>query len=61
VAIWSVASRVSLTVPRWWGLSDKVLVIGMSQTVPDREADPRDHLLGLRGACIGGSFRITQA
>ncbi|HEX3964748.1 MAG TPA: DUF1707 domain-containing protein [Trebonia sp.] len=61
VAIWSVASRVSLTVPAWWGLSDKVLAIGMSQTIPDREADPGEHLLRLRGACIGGSFRVTQA
>jgi hypothetical protein len=61
VAIWSVASRVSLTVPHWWGLSNKVLVIGMSQTIPDREADRSDHLLRLRGACIAGSFRVTQA
>ena len=61
VTIRSVASRVSLTVPQWWGLSDKVLVIGMSQTIPDREADPGDHLLRLRGACMGGSFRVTQA
>ena len=40
--------------PHWWGLSSKVLVIGMSRTIPDREADPGDHLLRLRGACIGG-------
>jgi hypothetical protein len=61
VAIWSVASSVSLTVPHWWGLSSKVLVIGMSQTIPDREAGRGDHLLRLRGACIGGSLRVTEA
>jgi hypothetical protein len=61
VAIWSVASRVSLTVPRWWGLSSKVLVIGTSQTIPDREAGRGDHLLRLRGACIGGSLHVTEA
>jgi hypothetical protein len=61
VAIWSVASSVSLTVPRWWGLSSKVLVIGASQTIPDREAGRGDHLLRLRGACIGGPFRVTEA
>jgi hypothetical protein len=61
VTIWSVASRVSLTVPHWWGLSDKVLVIGMSRTIPDREASHGDHLLRLRGACLGGSLRVSQA
>ena len=61
VTIWSVASRISLTVPRWWGLSDKILVVGRSATIPDREADPGDYLLRLRGACIGGSLRVAQA
>ena len=49
----------------WEGLvvkrADKVLVIGMSRTIPDREAGSGDHLLRLRGACIGGSLHVTQA
>jgi hypothetical protein len=56
-----VASRLSIIVPRWWSLNDKVLVLGMSQTVPDREAERDDPVLRLRGACIGGSLRVTQA
>jgi hypothetical protein len=61
LTVWSVASRVSLTIPRWWGLTDKVLVVGMSQAVPGQEADARAPLLRVRGACLGGSFRLTQA
>jgi hypothetical protein len=55
-----VASRLSIIVPRWWSLNDKVLVMGVSQTVPDREAERNDPILRLRGACIGGSLRVTQ-
>jgi hypothetical protein len=54
------ASRLSITVPRWWSLNDKVLVMGMSRTVPDREADRNDPILRLRGACIGGSLHVSQ-
>ena len=61
VAIWSVASRVSLTVPRWWGLTDKVFVVGLSQAVPDQEGDVHAPLLRVRGSCLGGSFRLMQA
>jgi hypothetical protein len=61
LTIRSVASRVSIIAPRWWSLNDKVLVMGMSETVPDREAERHDPILRLRGACIGGSLRVTQA
>jgi hypothetical protein len=61
LTIRGVASRVSITVPRWWSLNDKVLVLGMSQTVPDREAERTDPVLRLRGACVGGSLRVSQA
>jgi hypothetical protein len=61
LTIWGVASRVSLTVPRWWGLTDKVLVVGVSRAVPDQEADAHAPLLRVRGMCLGGSFRLTQA
>jgi hypothetical protein len=61
LTIRSVASRVSVIAPRWRSLNDKVLVLGMSQTVPDREAERNDPVLRLRGACVGGSFRVSQA
>lgn len=61
LTIRGVASRVSIIAPRWWSLNDKVLVLGMSQTVPDREAERTDPILRLRGACVGGSLRVSQA
>jgi hypothetical protein len=62
LTIRGIASRVSVTVPRWWGLTDQVFVIGMSHAVPTQEeTDAHAPLLRLRGACLGGSFRLTQA
>ncbi len=61
LTIWSVLSTVAITVPRWWGLTDKTFVVGMSHAVPGREADSQAPVLRIRGACIGGSFRLTQA
>jgi Domain of unknown function (DUF1707) len=61
LTIRGVASRVSIIAPRWWSLNDKVLVLGMSRTLPDREAGPNDPILRLRGACIGGSLHVSQA
>jgi hypothetical protein len=61
LTIWGVAARVSITVPRWWGLTDKVFVVGLSEAVPDQEADVHAPLLRVRGTCLGGSFRLTQA
>jgi hypothetical protein len=61
LTVWGVASRVSVTVPRWWGLTDKVFVVGMSRAIPDQEADIHAPLLRVRGSCLGGSFRLTQA
>jgi hypothetical protein len=61
LTIRGVASRVSIIAPRWWSLNDKVLVLGMSRTVPDREAERTDPVLRLRGACVGGSLHVSQA
>jgi hypothetical protein len=60
LTIWSVASTVSITVPHWWGLTDKTLVLGRSRAVPDHEPDSRAPILRVRGTCAGGSFRLTQ-
>lgn len=55
-----VAARIAITVPARWGLTSQVLVLGMSSTVADREPDPGDPLLRLRGACAGGSLTVTR-
>jgi hypothetical protein len=62
LTIWGVAARVSITVPRWWGLTDKVFAVGLSQAVPAQEpADRHAPVLRVRGTSLGGSFRLTQA
>jgi hypothetical protein len=61
LTIWSVLSTVSITVPHSWGLTDKTFVLGKSRTTADREASSHAPILRIRGACLGGSFRLTQA
>jgi hypothetical protein len=61
LTVWGTAARISVTVPAGWGLSNKVLVLGVSQSVADRDGDHGDPLLSLRGACLGGSLTVTRA
>jgi hypothetical protein len=61
VTVWGTAARISVTVPAGWGLSNQVLVLGVSQAVADRDGDHGDPLLRLHGACLGGSLTVTRA
>jgi len=56
-----VAARVAITVPASWRVSDQVLVLGRRQAIPDQDAAPGAVILRLRGACLGGTYRLTQA
>ncbi len=59
VTVWSVAARVTITVPAGWRVTDQVLVLGSRQAVPGRDGDPGAVHLRLRGACLGGTYRVT--
>jgi hypothetical protein len=61
LTVWGTAARISVTVPAGWGLNNQVLVLGVSQSVADRDGDHGDPLLRLRGACLGGSLTVTRA
>jgi hypothetical protein len=61
LTVWSVAARVAITVPPGWRVSNQVLVLGSRQAMADRDGGPREPLLRLRGTCVGGSFRLSQA
>ena len=61
LTIWSVAARIVVTVPPGWRVIDQVLVVGARQAMADRDGSPREPLLRLRGTCLGGTFRLTQA
>ncbi len=59
LTVWSLAARVTITVPPHWGLNTQVLAVGPSETVPDRADDARGPYLRIRGACVAGRFRVT--
>jgi Domain of unknown function (DUF1707) len=55
----SVAARVTIIVPASWRVTDQVLVAGRRQAMADRDGRPGQPVLRLRGACLGGTFRLT--
>ena len=61
LTLWSVAARVTITVPAEWRVTDQVLVLGSRQAVGDRDGEPGAVLLRLRGTCLGGTYRLAQA
>jgi hypothetical protein len=60
LTVWSVAARIAITVPAHWRVNNQVLVVGNRQAMADREGNPREPLLRVRGTCVGGSFRLAQ-
>lgn len=60
LSVWSVAARVTITVPVRWRVIDQVLVLGARQAIADRGGDASAPVLRLRGSSLGGSFHLTQ-
>lgn len=60
LTVWSLAARVSVTVPPHWRVTSQIVVAGRSQVMADREGSPGEPLLRVRGTCLGGSFRLAQ-
>jgi hypothetical protein len=56
----SVAARVAITVPPGWRVVNQVFVAGRRQAMDDREGKPGQPVLRLSGACLGGTFVLTQ-
>jgi Domain of unknown function (DUF1707) len=61
LTVWSLAARIAITVPPRWRVTNQVLVLGTREAMPDRDGPPNEPLLRVRGTCLGGSFRLTQA
>jgi hypothetical protein len=59
LTVWAMAARVAIIAPASWRVTDQVLVLGSRQAVADREGDPDAVLLRLRGACLGGTYRLA--
>jgi hypothetical protein len=61
LTIWSLAARVTVTVPPHWGLNTQVFTLGPSESVPDRADDGRNPYLRIRGTGIASTVRLIQA
>jgi len=60
LTVWSVAARVTVTVPPGWRVTDQVLVIGARRAIKDGGGDEQAPLLRLRGVSLAGSFRLSN-
>jgi hypothetical protein len=60
LTITGLAARVSVIVPPTWRLTDQLLVLGPRSAVPGSDRDEQAPLLRVRGALVGGSFRLAH-
>lgn len=60
ITVWSFASRVAVTAPYGWRLTNQVFSLGAARAVPGNDRDPKAPLVSLRGASIGGSYTLAQ-
>jgi DUF1707 SHOCT-like domain len=60
LTVWGVAARVGITVPAGWQVINQVAVLGASRAIADTQGGAGQPLLRLRGACVGGTFSLTQ-
>jgi hypothetical protein len=59
LTVYSLAARVTVTVPANWRVLDEVLVVGRRRAVNDDDAATVP-LLRLRGTVFAGSFRLSR-
>lgn len=60
ITLWSLASRVTITIPVGWRLRNRVLSLGNRLSPPDNEHDPGAVLLDVRGVSVGRRYSISQ-
>jgi hypothetical protein len=60
LTMYSLAARVTVTVPASWRVLDEVLVIGQRRAVNDDDGAATAPLLRLRGTVFAGSFRLSR-
>jgi hypothetical protein len=58
--MYSLAARITVTVPASWRVLDEVLVIGQRRAVNDDDGAATAPLLRLRGTVFAGSFRLSR-
>jgi len=61
ITIWSLAARVAIQAPARSPVRDQVLALGPRYGIRDTGGGSAGPPLHLRGACVGGSFRVSRA
>jgi len=61
LTVWSLLSRVTVTVPAHARVLDQVLVVGRRRTVPDDGGAAGAPVIRLRGVSVAGSFQVPRA
>jgi Domain of unknown function (DUF1707) len=60
VTVMGVAARVSVIVPSTWRVTDQLLVLGRRSAIAGADTGEQAPLLRVRGAVVGGSFRLAH-
>lgn len=60
VIVRSLASTVSIIVPKGWRIADQVFVLGSRQAIGDRDDGSRAVMFRVRGTIFGGSFTLAD-
>ena len=60
VVVRSLASSVSIVVPKGWRIQEQVFVLGSRQAIDSRDDLSTAPMIRLRGTMLGGSFRLSD-
>ncbi len=60
VVVRSLASSVTVVVPKGWRIQEQVFVLGSRQAIDSRDDLSNAPMIRLRGTMIGGSFKLSD-
>jgi len=60
ITVRSLASTVSIVVPKGWQVQEQVLVLGSRQAIERRDDNSNAPILRLSGMVLGGTFRLSD-
>lgn len=60
VIVRSLASSVTVVVPKGWRIQEQVFVLGSRQAIDSRDDLSTAPMIRLRGTMLGGSFRLSD-
>jgi len=60
IIVRSLASTVSIIVPKGWRIAEQVFVLGGRQAIDSRDDNSRAVMFRVRGTMLGGTFKLTD-